>query len=145
MHWQKVMMHLIKEDWMRSKQRYQEIIDGLKLKLSLDKNLKIRENFKKKAGSDYAATVGSILNGIIMANYLGYEFIDAAEVIFFDEDGNFMPETPMKSFPDWQKHQSSCSLDFTVQNLDGTVKTFSRGGSDITGSIVAKSCKGGCI
>ena len=68
------------------KARYQEIIDGLKLKLSLDKEFEvIRENFKKKAGSDYAASRGEFLNGIIMANYLGYEFIDAAEVIFFDE------------------------------------------------------------
>ena len=121
--------------------RYQEIIDGLKLKLSLDKEFEvIRENFKKKAGSDYAASRGEFLNGIIMANYLGYEFIDAAEVIFFDEDGNFMPdhtnevlsarlaETPKAVVPG-----------FYGAKLDGSVKTFSRGGSDITGSIVAKA------
>ena len=123
------------------KARYQEIIDGLKLKLSLDKEFEvIRENFKKKAGSDYAASRGEFLNGIIMANYLGYEFIDAAEVIFFDEDGNFMPdhtnevlsarlsETPKAVVPG-----------FYGAKLDGSVKTFSRGGSDITGSIVAKA------
>ena len=123
------------------KARYQEIIDGLKLKLSLDKEFEvIRENFKKKAGSDYAASRGEFLNGIIMANYLGYEFIDAAEVIFFDEEGNFMPdhtnevlsarlsETPKAVVPG-----------FYGAKLDGSVKTFSRGGSDITGSIVAKA------
>ena len=121
--------------------RYQEIIDGLKLKLSLDKEFEvIRENFKKKAGSDYAASRGEFLNGIIMADYLGYEFIDAAEVIFFDEDGNFMAdhtndvlsarlaETPKAVVPG-----------FYGAKLDGSVKTFSRGGSDITGSIVAKA------
>ena len=47
------------------------------------------ENFKNKAGKDYAASRGEYLNGIIMAQYLGYEFIDAAEVILFNEDGIF--------------------------------------------------------
>ena len=49
----------------------------------------IRENFCKKVGRDYAASRGEYLNGIIMAAYLGYEFIDAADVIFFDAAGNF--------------------------------------------------------
>ncbi len=78
---------------MKIKDRYDTIINGLNLKLSLEEEFKkISENFKNKAGVDYAASRGEYLNGIIMANYLGYEFVDAAEVIFFDEDGNFMPE-----------------------------------------------------
>ena len=73
------------------KNRYQEIIDGLCLNLSLDKEFdEITKQFKNKAGSDYAASRGEYLNGIIMANYLGYEFINPAEVIFFDEHGDFM-------------------------------------------------------
>ena len=72
------------------KARYNEIIKGLKLDLSLDNEFEvIQEHFSKKAGSDYAASRGEYLNGIIMANYLDYEFIDAAEVIFFDEEGRF--------------------------------------------------------
>ena len=72
------------------KSRYMEIIDGLDLNLNLDHEFEtIEENFLKKAGRDYAASRGEYLNGIVMANYLGYEFIDAAEVIFFDEDGSF--------------------------------------------------------
>ena len=63
----------------------------MNLKLSLEEEFKkISENFKNKAGVDYAASRGEYLNGIIMANYLGYEFVDAAEVIFFDEDGNYV-------------------------------------------------------
>ena len=74
---------------MKIKERYDSIINGLNLKLSLESEFqKISENFKNKAGVDYAASRGEYLNGIIMANYLGYEFIDAAEVIFFDEEGN---------------------------------------------------------
>ena len=70
------------------KDRYQEIIDGLGLKISLDKEFKgIEKNFKEKAGSDYAASRGEYLNGIIMAQYLGYEFVDAASVIRFKADG----------------------------------------------------------
>ena len=70
--------------------RYDEIIKGLKLDLSLDEEFKtIEKNFKEKAGKDYAASRGEYLNGHVMANYLGFEFIDAAEVIFFDEDGTF--------------------------------------------------------
>ena len=65
----------------------------INLKLSLeDEFRKISENFKQKAGVDYAASRGEYLNGIIMANYLGYEFIDAAEVIFFNGKGEFDAE-----------------------------------------------------
>ena len=76
------------------KARYQEIIDGLGLKLSLENEFKtIEENFKIKAGSNYAASRGEYLNGIIMANYLGYEFVDAADVIRFAENGDFDADT----------------------------------------------------
>ncbi len=68
--------------------RYNEIINGLKLQLNLDEEFKVIENrFLEKAGRDYAASRGEYLNGIIMADYLGYEFIDAAEVIRFDDQG----------------------------------------------------------
>ena len=82
---------------MKIKDRYDSIINGLQLKLSLDDQFKkITEDFKAKAGRDYAASRGEYLNGIIMANYLGYEFIDSAEVIYFDKDGNFDAEKTNK-------------------------------------------------
>ena len=125
------------------KARYQEIIDGLKLKLSLDKEFEvIRENFKKKAGSDYAASRGEFLNGIIMANYLGYDFIDAATVIFFDENGEFdATKTNEVLRARLAESKEAVVPGFYGAMPDGTVKTFSRGGSDITGSIVAKAAK----
>ena len=123
--------------------RYQEIIDGLKLDISLSDEFKtIEKNFKAKAGSDYAASRGEYLNGIIMATYLGYEFIDAASVIFFNEDGSFDAEKTNKSL---SKRLAKCDKavvpGFYGSMPDKTVKTFSRGGSDITGSIVAKAAK----
>ncbi len=122
-------------------ERYNSIINGLNLNLSLDDQFKtIAENFKKKAGSDYAASRGEYLNGIVMAEYLGYEFIDAAEVIVFDEDGEFEAEKTNKILSErLSKCERAVVPGFYGAKEDGTVKTFSRGGSDITGSIVAKA------
>lgn len=124
-------------------ERYNEIIKGLGLKLSLKEQFEtIKKNFEALAGKDYAASRGEYLNGIIMANYLGYEFIDAATVICFDKDGEF----------DSEKTNAVCEAKFA--NIEravvpgfygampnGKVKTFSRGGSDVTGSIVARALK----
>ena len=125
------------------KRRYQEIIDGLKLELSLEKEFAvIAESFKAKAGSSYAASRGEYLNGIIMANYLGYEFIDAAEVIFFDGEGNFDGDKTYSVLPE-RLAACKCAVipGFYGSLPDGTVQTFSRGGSDVTGAIVAKAAR----
>ena len=130
----KVMLRKIKD-------RYDSIINGLHLKLALDEEFKIiAENFKAKAGADYAASRGEYLNGIIMANYLGYEFIDSATVIFFDENGNFDAEKTDKVLSKkLEQTEKAVIPGFYGAGPDGKVVTFSRGGSDITGSIVAKA------
>ena len=127
---------------MKIKERYDSIINGLNLKLDLDEEFKtITANFKEKAGVDYAASRGEYLNGIIMAKYLGYEFIDAAEVIFFDKEGNFDADKTDKVLSKKLAHcEKAVVPGFYGSNPDGSVRTFSRGGSDITGSIVAKAC-----
>ena len=123
--------------------RYQEIIDGLGLELALEEEFSlIEKNFKEKAGKNYAASRGEYLNGIIMADYLGFTFIDAAAVIKFTEDGlldaDFTDELLSARLAD-----CDCAVvpGFYGSMPDGTVRTFSRGGSDITGSIVAKAAK----
>ena len=123
------------------KARYQEIIDGLDLNLNLDHEFAtIEENFVKGIGKDYAASRGEYLNGIVMANYLGYEFIDAAEVIFFDENGNFEAELTNKELSERLEHVERAVIPgFYGSKHDGSIKTFSRGGSDVTGSIVARA------
>lgn len=120
-------------------QRYQGIIDGLELKLSLEKEFSlIRENFAGKAGKDYAASRGEYLNGIVMANYLGYEFVDAAEVIVFCEDGSFDMDKTTEVLGERLKDMKNAVIPGFYGALpDGHVITFSRGGSDITGSLVA--------
>lgn len=125
------------------KARYQEIIDGLSLKLSLEEEFKkIEKNFKERAGADYAASRGEYLNGIIMADYLGFEFIDAAEVILFGEDGEYDHKiTNEKMRERLTGVEAAVIPGFYGARADGTIKTFSRGGSDITGSIVARAIK----
>ena len=125
------------------KARYQEIIDGLSLTISLDEEFKvIVKNFKDKSGKDYAASRGEYLNGIIMANYLGYEFIDAAEVIMFGENGEFDAVKTNELMKERLSPLDAAVIPgFYGAYADGRVKTFSRGGSDITGSIVARAIK----
>ena len=123
------------------KKRYTDIIDGLELNLNLDFEFsKIEENFLNKVGRDYAASRGEYLNGLIMANYLGFTFVDAADVIRFDADGNFLSE---ETNEEMREHLASLKQavipGFYGAKPDGTIHTFSRGGSDVTGSIVARA------
>lgn len=125
------------------KDRYNEIIRGLKLDFSLDDDFEtIKKQFLGKAGSMYAASRGEYLNGKIMAKYLNYAFIDAANVIRFDKEGNFDAETTQKLL---SERLASCEKavvpGFYGAMSNGTVVTFSRGGSDITGSLVARAVK----
>lgn len=125
------------------KSRYYEIIKGLGLALSMEEDFQlIKENFKAQIGRDYAASRGEYLNGKVMAAYLGYEFVDAAEVIRFDKNGNLDSEKTDKLL---NKRLSKCENavvpGFYGAKDDGTVTTFSRGGSDVTGSLVAKAIK----
>ena len=124
-------------------ERYNEIIKGLGLKLSLKEQFEtIKKNFESKAGKDYAASRGEYLNGIIMANYLGYEFIDAASVICFDPEGEFDGEKTNKVMADRLANVEKAVIPgFYGAMPNGEVKTFSRGGSDVTGSIVARAIK----
>lgn len=124
------------------KARYDEIIKGLDLRADLlDKEFEtVKAQFAAKAGKDYAASRGEYLNGIIMAEYLGFQFLDAAEVIFFDDNGEFLSEETHKALKARMKEYDNVVLPgFYGAKLDGTVKTFSRGGSDITGSILARA------
>ena len=123
--------------------RYNEIIKGLGLKLSLKENFEtIRKNFEAKAGEDYAASRGEYVNGRVRANYLGYEFVDAATVVCFDKNGEFDAEKTNKTMAARLKGVEKAVIPgFYGAMPNGTVKTFSRGGSDVTGSIVARAIK----
>lgn len=135
------------EDFMEKldaiRERYNQIIEGLELDFSLDDDfMMLADNFKGKAGIDYAASRGEYLNGKIMAAYLDYEFIDSATVIRFDKDGNFDADLTNRMMADRLAVCKNAVIPgFYGAYADGRVKTFSRGGSDITGSIVARALK----
>lgn len=120
-------------------ERYQEIIDGLGLSLSLDDEFQIiKENFSKKVGRDYAASRGEYLNGRIMSAYLGFTFIDAAEVVRFNDDGTFNAEVTNELLSARLANEENAVIPgFYGAKEGGTVVTFSRGGSDVSGSLVA--------
>lgn len=127
------------EQLVQIQERYQEIIDGLGLTLTLDEEFQIiKENFGKKIGRDYAASRGEYLNGKIMSAYLGFTFIDAAEVVRFNDDGTFNAEVTNELLSARLANEENAVIPgFYGAKEDGTVVTFSRGGSDVSGSLVA--------
>lgn len=123
-------------------ERYNSIIADLGITdFSLDDEYeKIKGAFAHMAGSDYAASRGEYLNSKILAKFLGFDFIDAAKYIFFNEVGKFdLDKTLEKLVPKLEKTQKAVIPGFYGSMPNGTIKTFSRGGSDITGSIVARA------
>ncbi len=122
--------------------RYNEIIQGLGLSFSLaDEFAVIEKTLQTEPNRDYTASRGEYLNGKVMAEYLGYTFVDAAEIIFFDEEGQLDEEkTKQKTGERLLALEHAVVPGFYGCDVNGKVKTFSRGGSDITGSIVAGAC-----
>ncbi len=122
-------------------ERYKQIVADLGLKLDLTPHLhKVKQDITGGASADYAASRGEYLNGLIIAELLGYTFIDPAEVILFKANGSFDAEkTQAKLGARLKQTPRSVVPGFFGALPDGQVKTFSRGGSDITGSIVARA------
>ena len=123
------------------KERYSGIISELGLELDLtDAFEKIRLSVIHNSGRDYVASRGEYLNGLILAKYLGYDFIDAKKVIFFNENGSFDADKTNEVLSTYlSKTERAVIPGFYGSMPNGTIKTFSRGGSDITGSIVARA------
>ncbi|MGE5496236.1 MAG: aspartate kinase [Burkholderiales bacterium] len=124
-------------------QRYIEIRDELGVNTDIEHYLgDIRSKVLSGAGEDYTVSRGEYLNGLLIADYLGFEFIDAADVVFFDASGAYEGE---KTRNVMRERLRSCERavipGFYGSKPDGEIKTFSRGGSDITGAIVARSAR----
>lgn len=122
-------------------ERYNDIIRDLGIDLDLtDIYEKIRVSLIHNSGRDYLASRGEYLNAMILAKYLGFDFIDARKVIFFNEDGSFDSDKTNDVLRDYLlRHEYAVIPGFYGSMPNGTIKTFSRGGSDITGSIVARA------
>lgn len=125
----------------RIRSRYQEIIEELGLAVSLQWEFeRIERAFLDHAGAQYAASRGEYLNGILLAAYLGYEFVDAAEVVRFDRNGRFEDErTNFFLSSRLANIERAVIPGFYGADDAGNIHTFSRGGSDVTGAIVARA------
>ena len=123
------------------KERYNQIIRDLELDLDLTEVFeKIRHSFLHNSGRDYIASRGEYLNAMILAKYLDFHFIDAKKCIFFNDDGHFNAERTNEVLRDYlSRYDYAVIPGFYGSMPNGTIKTFSRGGSDITGSIVARA------
>ncbi len=123
--------------------RYREIIADLGLTLSIEEQLStVRAAIENGATVDYVASRGEYFNAMIMAAFLDVPFIDAADCIFFTADGKLdTPKTDAALQARLDTAPRAVLPGFYGVLPDGTIKTFSRGGSDITGSIVAEAVK----
>ncbi len=124
-------------------ERYNSIISDLELNFDLSGEFEyIKNSLLHRSGRDFAASRGEYLNGIILAKYLGFDFIDAENVIFFKENGTFDEEkTDVALREELKNHKNAVIPGFYGIMPNGTIKTFSRGGSDITGSIIARAAR----
>ncbi len=122
------------------RERYQEIIKDLGLGLDLSPYLdEVCQQLSAGASEDYAASRGEYLNGFLVADLLGYEYVDAAEIIHFDANGRFDADWTQDSVSKRLAGISHAVVPGFYGSLpDGSIKTFSRGGTDITGAIVAR-------
>lgn len=131
----------IDEAFAQIEARYNGIIADLGLDFSLDREFKkIRMAIEHHAGKDYVASRGEYLNSMILAKFLGFQFIDAEAGIFFNDDGTFDDKHTYKALSALLSEVEYAVVPgFYGSMPNGTIKTFSRGGSDITGAIVARA------
>ncbi len=131
----------IDEVFDKIEERYNGIIEELGIDFSLaDELAGIKAGIQHRASRDYVASRGEYLNSMILAAFLGYDFIDAETCIFFDEKGNLDTEKTNKVLSEMLiQHSHAVIPGFYGVNCNGSIRTFSRGGSDITGSIVARA------
>ncbi len=123
--------------------RYMAVEINLGVKVDLLKHFdEIRENLRNNPSADYIASRGEYLNAILVAAFLDYDFVDTAGLIKFDAKGRLlMEETDDALREELAKHERAVLPGFYGSTPDGKIKTFSRGGSDITGALVARAVK----
>ncbi|MBO5938270.1 MAG: aspartate kinase [Clostridia bacterium] len=133
----------IDELYEQIKDRYNGIITDLGMDFDISGELDYVKNaMMHRSGRDFAASRGEYLNGLILSKFLGYSFIDAENVIFFKENGSFDEEKTNRVLAEeLMQHKNAVIPGFYGVMPNGTIKTFSRGGSDITGSIVARAAQ----
>ena len=120
-------------------ERFNLIKEELNLNTDLDHEFNvIRENLDNKCDEDYIVSRGEYLSALLMADYLKCDFVDAKDVIFFNYDSSVNKEKTREKLTEvLSKSYKAIIPGFYGSYPDGSIKTFSRGGSDITGAIIS--------
>ncbi len=121
------------------RERYAEIVRELNIDFDVSSEIhEIAENLSDSP--DYPASRGEYINAKIIAKFLGFPFVDAKDGIFFNENGTLNESETFYTFGEILKGCEYAVIPgFYGTGHDGRIKTFSRGGSDVTGSIAARS------
>ena len=122
-------------------ERYRQIAFDLALDIDIDGLMdQTGADIRRVATPDFAASRGEYLNGVLLSAYLGWDFIDPKNYIKFDRQGVFAEEWTNELLGDeLKKHERAVIPGFYGSVPNGEIRTFSRGGSDITGAVVARA------
>ena len=122
-------------------ERFNEIVTDLGVSLDLEAELDtLRRHLQTAPDRDYMASRGEYLNAKIIAAYLGFDFVDPAECVFFTGDGALDASRTYRALGERLSAREHAVIPGFYGALpDGRVHTFSRGGSDVTGSIAARA------
>ena len=125
------------------RERFVEIAKDLGLNFDINAVLdKTEQEIDQNKCADFAASRGEYLSAVVMAEFLGFEFVDAAEMVRFDSHGTLNDDyTDDKVANRLSCVEKAVIPGFYGKDFQGRIKTFSRGGSDITGSIIARGVK----
>ncbi len=131
----------IDDQFVKIRERYLSIAQNLQLKVDIESRLKeVHDGIASGAGKDWCASRGEYLCGLLIADYLGWRFVDAADGIRFREDGSLDEDKTQELLSTLLKdRQPSVVPGFYGATESGEIRTFSRGGSDITGALVARA------
>ena len=124
----------------RIAERFNGIARDLALDFDLSPMLEETCGLIATASPDYAASRGEYFSGLILSRFLGWDFIDPSEVLKFDRQGHFASEWSNQLLAErLEKHQNAVIPGFYGSLPNGEIRTFSRGGSDISGAVVARA------
>lgn len=129
------------EEFTKVRERFLAILDGLSLdKKSFSKDLcEIEKNINSGYSFDYVSSRGEYLNAKLISKYFGFEFLDTFSLLDISNDGKVLPSTYEKIQKVVKDGKRYVVPGYYGKGIDGNIKVFSRGGSDITGSIFSSA------
>lgn len=121
------------------KQRFEEIKNYFNLNINLTPYYnELHKQISKHTDYDFVVSRGEFFSALLIAKVLNYEFLDASSFITFNNNGQVeLTVTKQKFLSLINKKKNYVIPGFYGVKVNGKIKTFSRGGSDITGAIVA--------